>query len=72
MKGMEYPQNKETALAVEEVVRENGAIPATIAILDGRIKIGNEVYSDLMIGLESDELEQLAQLGRKVKKCSRR
>jgi pseudouridylate synthase len=40
--GMEYPQNKETALAVEAVVRENGAIPATIAILDGRIKIGTE------------------------------
>jgi pseudouridine-5'-phosphate glycosidase len=37
---MGYPQNKETALAVETIVRKQGAIPATIAILDGRIKIG--------------------------------
>ena len=41
IKGMEYPQNKITAQAVEEVIRKNGAVPATIAILDGRIKIGN-------------------------------
>ena len=39
---MEYPQNKETAMAVEDIVRQNGAVPATIAILDGRIKIGTE------------------------------
>ena len=38
--GMPYPKNVETALAVEEVIRKNGAIPATIAIIEGRIKIG--------------------------------
>lgn len=38
--GMPYPQNLETARQVEAVVRENGAVPATIAIIDGRIKVG--------------------------------
>jgi pseudouridine-5'-phosphate glycosidase len=38
--GMPYPQNVETALAVEEIVRQTGAIPATIAILNGRMKVG--------------------------------
>jgi pseudouridine-5'-phosphate glycosidase len=38
--GMPYPQNIETALSVEKVVRDEGAVPATIAILDGKIKIG--------------------------------
>lgn len=38
--GMPYPQNVETALAVEKVVRDNGAIPATIAILNGRCHVG--------------------------------
>ncbi|GLI50669.1 pseudouridine-5'-phosphate glycosidase [Tepidanaerobacter syntrophicus] len=38
--GMPYPQNIEMAHKVEEIVRENGAIPATIAIMDGKIKIG--------------------------------
>lgn len=38
--GMPYPRNVETALAVEQIVRSNGAIPATIAILDGKIRIG--------------------------------
>jgi Uncharacterized enzyme involved in pigment biosynthesis len=52
--GMGYPQNKETAIAVETIVRKQGAIPATIAILDGRIKIGNfirkiKISKDLMI-----------------------
>ena len=37
--GMEYPFNVETALAVEKCIRENGAIPATIAIIKGRIKV---------------------------------
>ena len=36
--GMPYPKNVETALEVEKVVRENGAIPATIAIINGEIK----------------------------------
>ena len=38
--GMPYPQNVETALAVEKIVRENGAVPATIAIIGGRLKAG--------------------------------
>jgi len=38
--GMPYPQNIETALAVEAIIRENGAIPATIAIIDGKCKVG--------------------------------
>lgn len=37
---MPYPQNVETALKVEEIVRENGAVPATIAILNGKLKVG--------------------------------
>lgn len=45
--GMPYPQNVETALAVEKVVRDNGAIPATIAILNGKCNVG----------LTPDELE---------------
>lgn len=48
--GMPYPQNLETARAVEQIIREEGAVPATIAILDGAIRIG----------LNSDELEALA------------
>ncbi|XP_026466261.1 uncharacterized protein LOC113369876 isoform X2 [Ctenocephalides felis] len=48
--GMPWPSNFETAIAVENVVREQGAIPATIAILSGRIKVG----------LLPDELELLA------------
>jgi len=38
--GMPYPQNVETALAVEQTVRENGAIPATIAIINGKCRVG--------------------------------
>lgn len=38
--GMPYPQNVETALQVEQIVRENGAVPATIAIINGRMKAG--------------------------------
>ena len=38
--GMPYPQNVETALNVERIVRENGAVPATIAIIGGRLKAG--------------------------------
>lgn len=52
----------ETALSVEEVVRKNGALPATIAIIKGRIKVG----------LDKSEIEYLAKEGRKCKKCSRR
>ena len=38
--GMPYPQNVETALNVERIIRENGAVPATIAIIGGRLKAG--------------------------------
>lgn len=47
--GMPYPQNVTTAREVEQVIREHGAVPATIAILDGKIKIG----------LTNEELEEL-------------
>lgn len=60
--GMPYPQNLETALAVEQVARDNGAIPATIAILKGK----------LHVGLEREDLETLAKLGHECRKCSRR
>ncbi|KAL6065404.1 Indigoidine synthase A-like [Balamuthia mandrillaris] len=60
--GMPYPQNLETALQVEQVVRDNGAVPATIAILSGTIHVG----------LQRDALETLAKLGTKVRKTSRR
>ena len=38
--GMPYPKNVQTALAVEKTIRENGAVPATIAIIGGRLKAG--------------------------------
>ncbi|KAI8918582.1 Indigoidine synthase A like protein-domain-containing protein [Powellomyces hirtus] len=60
--GMPYPQNLETALAVEAIVREEGCVPATIAILDGRVKVG----------LTREDLEKLAKTGLKAKKTSRR
>lgn len=59
--GMPYPKNVETALAVEEVIRKNGAIPATIAIIEGRIKIG----------LTPEEIEYMAKADN-VLKVSRR
>jgi pseudouridine-5'-phosphate glycosidase len=59
--GMPYPQNLENARALEEAVREEGAVPATIAILDGRISIG----------LSNEELEELG-TSKEVVKASRR
>lgn len=59
--GMPYPQNVETALAVEETVRNMGAVPATIGIIGGRIKIG----------LTEEEIRYLAQ-AEDVWKVSRR
>ena len=59
--GMPYPKNVETALAVEDVIRKNGAVPATIAIIGGRIKIG----------LTADEIEYMAKADN-VLKVSRR
>jgi pseudouridine-5'-phosphate glycosidase len=60
--GMPYPQNVETALRVEQTIRENGAVPATIAIIGGRLKAG----------LSPEEIEYLGRKGRGVAKASRR
>ncbi|NOY47863.1 MAG: pseudouridine-5'-phosphate glycosidase [Chlorobi bacterium] len=60
--GMPYPQNKETALNVEQIVRDNGAIPATIALLNGKIKVG----------LSECEIDYLAKSGHNIVKASRR
>ena len=60
--GMPYPQNVETALNVERIIRENGAVPATIAIIGGRLKAG----------LSRDEIEYLGKKGTDVIKASRR
>lgn len=60
--GMPYPQNVETALKVEQVIRENGAVPATIAIIGGRLKAG----------LSKEEIEYLGKTGYDVPKVSRR
>ncbi|WP_342617586.1 pseudouridine-5'-phosphate glycosidase [Rhodoferax sp. GW822-FHT02A01] len=60
--GMPYPQNVATALQVEDEVRQHGAVPATIAIVNGRLKAG----------LSRDEIEQLGKAGHAVTKVSRR
>ncbi|MCF6182298.1 pseudouridine-5'-phosphate glycosidase [Lutibacter sp.] len=60
--GMPYPKNMETALQVEQIVRDNNAIPATIAIINGKLKAG----------LSNIEIKLLAQEGPKVIKTSRR
>ncbi|KAI8610232.1 indigoidine synthesis protein [Chytriomyces sp. MP71] len=62
--GMPMPSNLDTALAVERIIRERGAVPATIALIGGRVRVG----------LESSELEELADLnsGFKAVKASRR
>jgi len=59
--GMPYPANLETALGVEAVIRENGAVPATIAVING----------ELRVGLEHSELEELAQAKGVVKASGR-
>jgi len=60
--GMPYPQNVETALKVEEVIRESGATPATIAIINGKMKAG----------CTPEEIEYLGKKGMDVIKTSRR
>lgn len=60
--GMPYPQNVKTALTVEQTIRDNGAVPATIAIIGGRLKAG----------CTPDEIEYLGEKGQKVTKASRR
>ena len=60
--GMPYPRNVETASAVEATVRGAGAVPATIAVLGGRAKVG----------LSAEEIRRLGEQGPQVIKCSRR
>ena len=60
--GMPYPKNAETALRVEQTIRDNGAVPATIAVIGGRLKAG----------LSREEIEYLGKAGRAVAKASRR
>ena len=60
--GMPYPKNVETALLVEQTIRDAGATPATIAIIGGRLKAG----------LTHEEIEYLGKAGRGVAKASRR
>lgn len=60
--GMPYPQNVETALAVEKIIRDNGAIPATTAIIKGRLKVG----------ISKEEIDYLGKKGLDVTKTSRR
>ena len=60
--GMPYPKNVETALLVEQTIRDNGATPATIAVIGGRLKAG----------LSREEIEYLGKTGRGVAKASRR
>ena len=60
--GMPWPRNAETALRVEAEVRAHGAVPATIAVIDGRLKAG----------LAVEQIEQLGRAGHAVAKASRR
>ncbi len=60
--GMPYPQNVEMAMQVEQIVRDNGAIPATVCLLDGKI----------VVGASREQIELLAREGAQVAKASRR
>ena len=60
--GMPYPQNVQTAMRVEQTIRDNGAVPATIAIIGGRLKAG----------CTAEEIEYLGRQGQAVTKASRR
>ena len=60
--GMPYPQNVQTALNVERIIRENGAVPATIAVIGGRLKAG----------LTAEEIEYFGKKGLNIAKASRR
>ena len=60
--GMPYPQNVETALKVEAAIREAGAVPATVAVIGGKLKAG----------LTPEEIEYLGKKGTAVTKASRR
>lgn len=60
--GMPYPKNVETALLVEKTVRENGAVPATVCVIGGK----------LVVGATREDIEYLGKTGLKVPKASRR
>lgn len=60
--GMPFPKNVETAINAENIIRENGCVPATIAIINGKLKVG----------LNKDELNYLGKKGKDVTKVSRR
>ncbi len=60
--GMPYPKNVETALQAEKIVRDMGAVPATMAIINGKMKVG----------LTSDEIDYFGKKGLKIDKASRR
>ena len=60
--GMPYPQNVETALAVEQIIRDSGAVPATVGIIGGK----------LTAGLSKEEIDYLGKTGTKIPKVSRR
>ncbi len=60
--GMPFPQNAQTAIEVEETIRKQGAVPATIAIIGGVMKVG----------LSKEEIELLGREGHNVTKVSRR
>ncbi len=60
--GMPYPKNVETALRVEQTIRDGGAVPATVAVIGGRLKAG----------LSHEEIEHLGKAGRAVATASRR
>ncbi len=60
--GMPYPQNVQTAMAVEQIIRDCGAVPATIAILDGVVTVG----------CNADEIDRLGKKGTSAVKVSRR
>lgn len=60
--GMPYPDNVSTALRVEQEIRNHGAVPATIAVMDGRLRVG----------LGADQIEALGRTGPAVAKVSRR
>ncbi|MEE1334326.1 MAG: pseudouridine-5'-phosphate glycosidase, partial [Erysipelotrichaceae bacterium] len=60
--GMPYPQNVETAMHVEQIIRDHGAVPATVGIVDG---VG-------VVGLTKDEIEEMGKRGHSIPKVSRR
>ena len=60
--GMPYPKNVETAMSLEKIIRDNGAVPATIAIINGKIKVG----------LSKDDIEYIGNGKNEVIKVSKR